>query len=138
MCFKIRSHLYGSRATSSFLVYFSAPAFRALRKLVNDQQNNWDFFLDATLFSLRSKVHTTTKHTPFELMYGREARFPSEVPAELPVSFLFEFFFCLSACGNLLFITNNINTNIFVLTSTFYGMVVLLNCRQHIILCIGS
>ncbi|KAL2103786.1 hypothetical protein ACEWY4_000654 [Coilia grayii] len=59
---------------------------RALRKLVNEQQNNWDIFLDATLFSLRSKIHTTTKHTPFKLMYGREARFPAEVPAELPVS----------------------------------------------------
>uniref|UniRef100_A0AAZ1XXP0 Integrase catalytic domain-containing protein n=1 Tax=Oreochromis aureus TaxID=47969 RepID=A0AAZ1XXP0_OREAU len=38
---------------------------RALRKLVNDQQNNWDLYLDPTLFSLRSKVHTTTKYSPF-------------------------------------------------------------------------
>uniref|UniRef100_A0A3P9CHI7 Integrase catalytic domain-containing protein n=1 Tax=Maylandia zebra TaxID=106582 RepID=A0A3P9CHI7_9CICH len=53
---------------------------RALRKLVNDQQNNWDLYLEPTLFSLRSKVHTTTKYTPFFLMYGREAVFPSEVP----------------------------------------------------------
>uniref|UniRef100_A0AAV2J4F2 Uncharacterized protein n=1 Tax=Knipowitschia caucasica TaxID=637954 RepID=A0AAV2J4F2_KNICA len=53
-------------------------------KLVNDQQNNWDTFLDATLFSLRSKVHTSTKHTPFQLMYGREAVFPSEVPVDFP------------------------------------------------------
>ncbi|CAI5670301.1 unnamed protein product [Oreochromis niloticus] len=57
---------------------------RALRKLVNDQQNNWDLYLDPTLFSLRSKVHTTTKYSPFFLMYGREAVFPSEVPAQVP------------------------------------------------------
>uniref|UniRef100_A0AAX7T964 Integrase catalytic domain-containing protein n=1 Tax=Astatotilapia calliptera TaxID=8154 RepID=A0AAX7T964_ASTCA len=59
---------------------------RALRKLVNDQQNNWDLYLEPTLFSLRSKVHTTTKYTPFFLMYGREAVFPSEVPAQVPIS----------------------------------------------------
>ncbi|KAG9283640.1 hypothetical protein AMEX_G2427 [Astyanax mexicanus] len=54
--------------------------YRALKKLVNEKQNDWDVFLDATLFSLRSKVHTTTKHSPFLLMYGREAVFPSELP----------------------------------------------------------
>ncbi|XP_049333179.1 gypsy retrotransposon integrase-like protein 1 [Astyanax mexicanus] len=59
---------------------------RALKKLVNDQQNDWNVYLDATLFSLRSKVHTTTKFSPFLLMYGREAVFPSEVPVEVPLS----------------------------------------------------
>uniref|UniRef100_A0A8C4ZJ16 Integrase catalytic domain-containing protein n=1 Tax=Gadus morhua TaxID=8049 RepID=A0A8C4ZJ16_GADMO len=55
---------------------------KALIKLVNDKQNNWDVFLEATLFSLRSKVQTTTKHSPFLMMYGREAVFPSEVPSQ--------------------------------------------------------
>uniref|UniRef100_A0A3B1IDK1 Gypsy retrotransposon integrase-like protein 1 n=1 Tax=Astyanax mexicanus TaxID=7994 RepID=A0A3B1IDK1_ASTMX len=59
---------------------------RALKKLVNEKQNDWDIYLDATLFSLRSKVHTTTKHTPFLLMYGREAVFPSELSVDLPLS----------------------------------------------------
>uniref|UniRef100_A0AAV2KLH4 Uncharacterized protein n=1 Tax=Knipowitschia caucasica TaxID=637954 RepID=A0AAV2KLH4_KNICA len=66
-----------SSLTANFLI-------RALMKLVNEQQNNWDTFLDATLFSLRSKVHISTKHTPFQLMYGREAVFPSEVPVDYP------------------------------------------------------
>uniref|UniRef100_A0A096LZU5 Gypsy retrotransposon integrase-like protein 1 n=1 Tax=Poecilia formosa TaxID=48698 RepID=A0A096LZU5_POEFO len=43
---------------------------RALRKLINDKEDDWDMFL--TLFSLRSKTHTTTKYSPFFLMYGRE------------------------------------------------------------------
>ncbi|KAG5267640.1 hypothetical protein AALO_G00223980 [Alosa alosa] len=59
---------------------------RALKKLVNDKQDNWDVFLEATLFSLRSKVQTTTKYSPFQLMYGREAVFPSEVPVDMPLS----------------------------------------------------
>uniref|UniRef100_A0A1A8KNB0 Kinesin family member C1 n=2 Tax=Nothobranchius TaxID=28779 RepID=A0A1A8KNB0_NOTKU len=57
---------------------------RALRKVVNERQDDWDLYLDATLFSLRSKMHTTTKFSPFYLMYGREARFPCELPVEMP------------------------------------------------------
>uniref|UniRef100_A0A667XSF1 Gypsy retrotransposon integrase-like protein 1 n=1 Tax=Myripristis murdjan TaxID=586833 RepID=A0A667XSF1_9TELE len=74
--------------------------------LVNDQQNNWGIFLDATLFSLRSKVHTTTKHTPFQFMYGREACFPSEVPAELPVS-VWSFLYTITEIVQLLASENN-------------------------------
>uniref|UniRef100_A0A3B5L8T8 Gypsy retrotransposon integrase-like protein 1 n=1 Tax=Xiphophorus couchianus TaxID=32473 RepID=A0A3B5L8T8_9TELE len=62
---------------------------RALRKLVNDKQDDWDMFLEATLFSLRSKTHTTTKYSLFFLMHGREARFPSEVPVDMPVRFCY-------------------------------------------------
>lgn len=62
---------------------------RALTALVNERPDNWDLFLEATLFSLRSKVHATTKSTPFKLMYGREAVCPSEVPVDVPVR-LFE------------------------------------------------
>lgn len=76
-----------------YCVFFMSTC-RALRKLVNSQQNDWDVYLDATLFSLRSKVHTTTKYTPFRLMYGREATYPSEVPVEVPVSVIKEFYLC--------------------------------------------
>uniref|UniRef100_A0AAV2LGC7 Integrase zinc-binding domain-containing protein n=1 Tax=Knipowitschia caucasica TaxID=637954 RepID=A0AAV2LGC7_KNICA len=57
---------------------------RALMKVVNDQQNNWDVYLEATLFSLRSKPQSSTEHTPFKLMYGREAVLPAEVPVDIP------------------------------------------------------
>lgn len=59
---------------------------RALTKLVNEKQDNWNIDLKATLFSLRSKVQTTTKSSRFALMYGREAVFPSEVPVDMPLS----------------------------------------------------
>ncbi|XP_061588506.1 finTRIM family, member 67 isoform X1 [Cololabis saira] len=57
---------------------------RVLTQLVNERQDNWDVFLEATLFSLRSTVHITTKKTPFLLLYGREPVFPSEVPVDMP------------------------------------------------------
>ena len=54
-------------------------------KIGNERQDNWDVYLEATLFSLRSKVHTTPKFKPFKLICGREAVFPSEVPVDMPV-----------------------------------------------------
>ncbi|CAH2295346.1 gag-pol fusion [Pelobates cultripes] len=59
---------------------------RALAKLVHDKQNNWDEYLDATLFSIRSKVQTATKYSPFLLMYGRETVFAAVAPVDLPLS----------------------------------------------------
>ncbi|XP_040210348.1 uncharacterized protein LOC120941138 [Rana temporaria] len=55
-------------------------------KMVNEKQDDWDKYLEPTLFSLRSKIQTTTKFSPFQLMYGREAVFPVEVPVEMPLS----------------------------------------------------
>uniref|UniRef100_A0AAV2LDC0 Integrase catalytic domain-containing protein n=1 Tax=Knipowitschia caucasica TaxID=637954 RepID=A0AAV2LDC0_KNICA len=59
---------------------------QALTTLVNDRQNNWDTYLKGVLFALRSKVHTSTKQTPFRLLYGREAVFPAELPVHVPLS----------------------------------------------------
>uniref|UniRef100_A0A8C6KZN4 Integrase catalytic domain-containing protein n=1 Tax=Nothobranchius furzeri TaxID=105023 RepID=A0A8C6KZN4_NOTFU len=58
------------------------PQTNGLDEKTNDNIKRYDLYLDPTLFSLRSKVHTTTKYSPFFLMYGREAVFPSEVPAQ--------------------------------------------------------
>ena len=43
----------------------------SLVKLVNNQQNDWDEYLDGLLFAYRTSVQKSTKITPFELMYGR-------------------------------------------------------------------
>ncbi|XDV22531.1 hypothetical protein PO909_027412 [Leuciscus waleckii] len=52
---------------------------RALCKLVKDQPKDWDRHLDAVMFGLRTKVQMTTKYSPFFLMFGREARYPSQI-----------------------------------------------------------
>ncbi len=43
----------------------------SLVKLVNQEQDDWDDFLDGLLFAYRTSVQKSTKVTPFELMYGR-------------------------------------------------------------------
>ncbi|KAK5890852.1 hypothetical protein CesoFtcFv8_014333 [Champsocephalus esox] len=53
---------------------------RALSKLVGQRPETWDEHLDAVMFGLRTKKQMTTKCSPYFLMFGREARYPSEVP----------------------------------------------------------
>ncbi|KAI4799089.1 hypothetical protein KUCAC02_019256, partial [Chaenocephalus aceratus] len=59
--------------------------FRALRKLVADKPEDWDEYLDAVMFGLRTKKQMTTKFSPYFLMFGREARYPTEVPEHFMV-----------------------------------------------------
>ncbi|XP_062501518.1 uncharacterized protein LOC134178647 [Corticium candelabrum] len=52
---------------------------RALSKLVNEHQNDWDVYLDPVLFGLRTSVQESSKYTPFFLMYNRKARLPVQL-----------------------------------------------------------
>nr|XP_005312654.1 uncharacterized protein LOC101938364 [Chrysemys picta bellii] len=47
--------------------------------MVDDNGSNWDELLDPILFSLWTKVHTTTKISPFRLMFCADPLFPEEV-----------------------------------------------------------
>ncbi|XP_049328588.1 gypsy retrotransposon integrase-like protein 1 [Astyanax mexicanus] len=58
---------------------------RALGKMVDEKPNNWDLYLDAVMFGLRTKKQLTTRFSPFFLMFGREARYPAEVPEDYQV-----------------------------------------------------
>ncbi|KAA8577697.1 hypothetical protein FQN60_016784, partial [Etheostoma spectabile] len=58
----------------------AAEVTKALAKLVEDKPNTWDQYLDAVMFGLRTKKQLTTQFSPYYLMFGREARYPSEVP----------------------------------------------------------
>ena len=49
-----------------------------LTKYLTDN-DNWDDLLPAALFSYRTAVHSSTKVTPFQAMFGETARLPFEV-----------------------------------------------------------
>ncbi|KAK5920783.1 hypothetical protein CgunFtcFv8_024552 [Champsocephalus gunnari] len=55
---------------------------RSLNKMVAGHPKHWDQVLQSTMFGLRTKNQLTTQYSPYYLMFGREARYPSEVPKE--------------------------------------------------------
>ncbi|XP_065640399.1 uncharacterized protein LOC136072935 [Hydra vulgaris] len=44
--------------------------FRKLRKLVNENQTNWDEYVDIVLYPLRVERQQSTKVSPFEIMFS--------------------------------------------------------------------
>jgi hypothetical protein len=46
---------------------------------VSDYGDTWDTFLNAALFAYRTVQNSTTKYTPFKLLYGREAVLPIDL-----------------------------------------------------------
>jgi hypothetical protein len=45
---------------------------------------NWDLHIPSVLFAYRTTKHSTTKYTPFYLMYGREPVLPMEIDNKEP------------------------------------------------------
>lgn len=50
-----------------------------LAKYVNDEQSDWDEKINSMLFAYRTSVHSSTKETPFYLVYGRQPRLPVDL-----------------------------------------------------------
>ena len=54
-------------------------------------ENDWDLVLPSFMLAYWTSVHRTTKHTPFQLMFGREAKLPVDVishsksPLHIPI-----------------------------------------------------
>lgn len=49
---------------------------RSLLKMVEENQNEWEKYLDPVLFAYRTSKQASTKYSPFFLLYGREPRLP--------------------------------------------------------------
>ncbi|KAL1268451.1 hypothetical protein QQF64_033814 [Cirrhinus molitorella] len=59
---------------------------RTLSKLVERKPSLWADYLEATMFGLRTKKQLTTKFSPYFLLFGREARYPCEVPDKYEIN----------------------------------------------------
>ena len=55
---------------------FNATMDGKIAALANERRTNWDEVLQFVAFNYNTSVHATTKHTPFELMHGRQATLP--------------------------------------------------------------
>jgi hypothetical protein len=62
--------------TNGLTERFNGTLCKALAKCAEDIGDDWDEFIPAVLFAYRVRTQTTSKHSPFFLMYGVEARVP--------------------------------------------------------------
>ena len=47
--------------------------------MVDSNQSNWDELLDVALYSLRTERQSSTRHSPFEVMFGgRQPKYEEE------------------------------------------------------------
>ena len=54
-----------------------------LRKMCDEQPNDWDRYVPAVLFAYREVPQASTGFSPFELLYGRTVRAPLKILKEL-------------------------------------------------------
>ena len=54
-------------------------SFSILRKVKDENENVWDDFINGALFVIYIKVSSTTKFSPFSIMFGRQPWLPFEV-----------------------------------------------------------
>jgi len=46
---------------------------------VDAKQDNWDFYLPLVLYAYRTSQQKTVRETPLRLLYGRDAKLPSDL-----------------------------------------------------------
>ena len=56
-----------------------------ISSFVNDHSNNWDDVLDQAVFAYNTSIHESTGLSPYEMVFGREARMPIEVELGVPL-----------------------------------------------------
>ena len=58
---------------------FNQTLQRSLLKMIDENQNEWNKYLDSVLFAYRTSKQASTRFSPFFLLYGREPRLPIEL-----------------------------------------------------------
>ena len=58
---------------------FNQSLVYGLAKFTQFDRSTWDEKLGEVLYAYNSAIHDSTKHTPFEVMFGRQARLPVDI-----------------------------------------------------------
>jgi hypothetical protein len=73
------THLYTTAyhpQTNGQIERFNATMDGKIATLCNEQRTDWNEMLQFVTFNYNTSIHATTKHTPFEMMHGRQAVLP--------------------------------------------------------------
>ncbi|XP_076062417.1 uncharacterized protein LOC143037752 [Oratosquilla oratoria] len=62
---------------------FNGTLKKMLRRMMNEQPKEWPRFIAPLLFAYREVPQSSLKHSPFELIYGRQVRGPLQMLREL-------------------------------------------------------
>ena len=58
---------------------FNRTIGECIAKLLTDKEKEWDEYIDAVLLAYRTMKHEATGFTPFQLLYGRQAKLPVDL-----------------------------------------------------------
>ena len=85
-CHKVRTSAYHPEC-DGLSERFNRTYLEMVRSMINESQDNWDEVIPKVCFAYRTAVHATTKMTPFEMLYGRQPKFPGDLvyPPEIPI-----------------------------------------------------
>ncbi|CAB4404528.1 unnamed protein product [Rhizophagus irregularis] len=64
--------------TNGLIERFNRTLSESLAKLSTDHIDNWDSYIAPILFAYYTTKHSTTKIAPFFLLYGRNAKLPTD------------------------------------------------------------
>lgn len=70
---------------------FNATICQILSMYIKENQTNWDQMVPIALFAYRTSVQESTEETPFEVLYGRSPKLPSDLEKLTKNEFTTEF-----------------------------------------------
>ena len=76
---------------NAFLIVYRCTLLHSksmrLFKAVMDQKDQWDEFIDTTVFAYNTSCHESTCYSPFEVMFGRKAVLPIQINVDSSFDF---------------------------------------------------
>ena len=64
--------------TNGLVERFNRTLIEGLTKVIHEHKGEWDKYVAPVLFSYRTSKHSTTRVSPFYLVYGRDSKQPSD------------------------------------------------------------
>ena len=65
--------------TNGMVERFNRTIGECIAKLLSDKEKDWDEYIEAVLLAYRTSKHETTGFTPFQLLYGKQAKLPVDL-----------------------------------------------------------